>query len=342
MARNPSTSGRNNSINLPKISGGQPIVPSHFNKLAEGIDRITIRTVANGGLVKQTTNGTIIQPPKMPETPSWGVTVSDTQVCVKLGRIYSSNGYACPLKQYLPNLTTSDKYIWRGGEITFSMEAYDANATSKTKITSSTQADTIVFDRLDSTKDYILWITHTGVLRYTEVKDFSPVVGFPIASIYTDNLVIVTCETDLFLNGQQRPFQSTVFKDKEDWKLNVSFGTVNNLIPNYTNGQTIGDYRNNLTFTPSFPFTYVWLKMTRPQPPAPFPSAVTIEASGDSWQAKIDTITEGWLLLASVWFQYDTSGNLYVAGINNNVSGSLRGEANQFDSSHCEYTLYAI
>ena len=136
-----------------------------------------------------------------------------------------------------------------------------------------------------------------------------------------------------------QPFKVMGYKETSGYKVKVTPGTVNNVIP-YINGTLITDPTYTPLTAPSSAGTYVVaIKCNADAAPAPFPrsdSEIVIESYPTT-----DTDTEGYIALAILTLT-STSGGL-VGSISQSVSGSLWAERHKYtDPDTASYFFYRV
>lgn len=329
----PDTSGRNNSIGLPKVSGGMPAHPSHINNLSAAVDKTTIRTVA-GGLVKQNNGGTTISFPNRAEDFPFKVVLVGSYVQMSVGSIFWYGSQTCPISQYFTS-STSTSTIPRGGEFNLPPDSKSAFDNSIAVSSSADQyATNFVFPLGSETEPRIIWMDMTPSppqLRNTPKDEFVSSSGVPIAYI-EDGIVIQLLKSDIFAR-KPLGLQASVSKESEQFYIKITAGHINNVVPTL-GGTAITEATAKLSFSGN---KFVWLKCNRSTPPAAFPTSVEVEL-GDFGVYKESTDSYGYVLLAAVSLL--PSGQ--SASATNFLAGSLWGEAHKFNPLTTTYYFYAV
>ena len=257
--------GRNPTGNeMPNVSEGQTLRPSHINQIVAAADRATLKG-GKGYKFTQTSGGTSLKIDQPNNPAPWSVFTYGDNLCINTGNVWGKGIGQMPLH------TTSE---WAGLPPDFTKKFY----TARPVMVGVSGANIVSTDEVNSERS-----EQTGVITmplltgyyYIEYgmwdgreDNFSNGVGDDLegtnqfilkhsASLSAASEVVVICYVDAnqvayqavkgdiwwgLSTGDDYPFKISVRQDaNQQWRVFVSYGTVNNIVPIYELGETVGD-----------------------------------------------------------------------------------------------------
>ena len=256
--------GRNPTGNeLPVVSEGTRLAPSHINQVVAAVDRATIRG-GKGFKFSQTSGGTSLKIDRNDYTPPWSIFQYGDKLCIYAGNVWGKGVGQIPLH------TTEE---WGFGGADFAQKFWTARPVmvgiTGTNIVSTEEINSTTTDQMsfiavpllagyyyieygrweggsrspiggatdyEGTDQFIL--KHATTLSATQEV---VVVGYvaPNGAIYQGVKGEIWWGIG---SGATHPFKISVRQNAEKvWKIFVDYGTVNNLVPDYQTGGEVGD-----------------------------------------------------------------------------------------------------
>jgi hypothetical protein len=341
ISKKPDTSGRNNTANLPKVSGGDALHPSHINNLSDGVNRGRIGSVV-GGLLKRDNGGTsIIIPPQTTEDFPFRVSVvSDGYFSIKTGAVFSKGSGTASIQQYFGGM--SAETIYRGGEYALPEGSKSFWDTSVAVATSGVAgADKVVIPIGSTSVTRCVWMDlNPPTLKVTDAGAVTT-QGIPIAYIFVGGAVAQIVSENIY-PARQYPLQISLFnKDyaSQDDKGNptsvngifakCSVGTVNDVVPCYSPSGIISDASNEMIVNDTGEIAF-WLECRRVDG-VKFPEdefALTIKVY-EQGTPPVSDDEYGYICMALANIEEEEGENKKIVYLHNLLTGSLRAEAHR-------------
>ena len=340
VSKKPDTSGRNNTANLPKVSGGDAPHPSHINKLSDGVNRGRIGSVV-GGILKRDNGGTsIVIPSQTTEDFPFRVSVvSDEYFSIKTGAVFSKGSGTATIQQYFGGMSTET--IYRGGEYLLPEGSKSFWDTSVTVANSGVaNADKVVIPIGSTTVTRCVWMDlNPPTLKVTDAGAVST-QGIPIAYIFVGGAVAQIVSENIY-PARQYPLQISMYNEdyaSEDAKGNpttvngvfakCTVGTVNDVVPTYSPNGSIADPTKSMLINDTGEIAF-WLECERKDgvkfPEDEFALQIKVYPAGTP---PVSDDKNGYICMALANIEI-VDGKKKIIYLHNLLTGSLRAEAHR-------------
>lgn len=268
--------GRNPTGNeLPSVSAGQRLRPSHINQLASGIDKATLRS-GKGYRFVQNSGGTSLQIVNSESAVPWSVFTEGYNLCITAGGVWGKGVSQMPkhtAKEWNSAPADFANKYWTARPVMVGIEGANIYATDEINSAREGQPTrSIVIPNYTAGTYYIEYANWDGRGDITAIGVGATLVGteqfvlkhkgIESPPSNSDDIAIV-CFVDEDLqvyqgvqgdiwwggSGDSYPFKISVGQDAESvWKIFVAYGTVNNTVPTYQGGGLeVGDPDGGIT-----------------------------------------------------------------------------------------------